>query len=528
MFSSKKKSVLEMDYKEAKQFFMKDESYCTLQLPEYFSFNGVLEKADQMLTGKSSRSQISISSIQSSEIKEANVESINCDIVINKDGKYDWRPMKIVHPVAYVDLVNTVTSRENWEKIKSRFNKFKQVDAIKCISMPLKAIDNKSNDTKEVILNWWDEFEQYSIKAALEYSYCVQTDITNCYGSIYTHSIPWALEGKETAKKNRGKSALLGNQIDTKIRNLQYGQTNGIPQGGRLFDFIAEIVLGYADKLLGKKLTHLENYQVIRFRDDYRIFSNSKEDLNTIVKQLSDILSELNMHFNIKKTKYTEDLIGSAIKPDKMYWNSQSISIFSSNKDSSGKREKDDHIVYHLGLQKHLLEIYKLAKKFPNSGSIKRAFSEYNNRLDDVDSLPEDYQQLISITASIVISNPDSIPQGIAIISHIFNLMKKSKSNDMPNNIREFIKQILEKLHTIPNTEYLEIWLQRISVTISKDFFSYNTPICEKVMDSANNIWDSSWLAKGFDESSIIDNQKLNDAGLDIPRELVDPFNYPY
>lgn len=528
MFSNRSKSILEMDNKEAKEFFMKDESYCPTQLPEYFSFKTVLEKADQMLTGKNSNSQISINSIQSNKIKEANVESVNCNIVINKDGKYDWRPIKIVHPVAYVDLVNTITSKDNWEKIKNRFNEFRQYDAIKCISMPLETINYKSNDTKEVILNWWDEFEQYSIKEALEYAYCVQTDVTNCYGSIYTHSIAWALEGKEVAKKSRGKNNLLGNQIDTKIRNLQYGQTNGIPQGGTLFDLIAEIVLGYADKLLGEKLSCFKNYQIIRYRDDYRIFSNSKEDLNAIVKQLSDILSELNMHFNIKKTKYTDDLIGSAIKPDKMYWNSRSISIFSNNKDSSGKKEKSDHTVYHLGLQKHLLEIYKLAKKFPNSGSIKRAFSQYNNRLDGVEDLPEDYQQLISITANIVILNPNSIPQGVAVISHIFSLMKKSKSDDVPNNIKEFIDQILKKLRTIPNTEYLEIWLQRISVTINKDSFNYSAPICEKVVNNTKNIWDSKWLAKGFDESSIIDNQKLNDAELDIPKEIVDPFNYPY
>ena len=27
------------------------------------------------------------------------------------------------------------------------------------------------------------------------------TDITNCYSSIYTHSLSWAIEGKEKAKK---------------------------------------------------------------------------------------------------------------------------------------------------------------------------------------------------------------------------------------------------------------------------------------------------------------------------------------
>jgi hypothetical protein len=34
---------------------------------------------------------------------------------------------------------------------------------------------------------------------------------------------------------------------------MRHGQTNGIPQGSVLMDFIAEMVLGYADTLITKK-----------------------------------------------------------------------------------------------------------------------------------------------------------------------------------------------------------------------------------------------------------------------------------
>jgi hypothetical protein len=53
-----------------------------------------------------------------------------------------------------------------------------------------------------------------------------------------------ALYGKEEAKDNRHKSS-LGNDVDKLIRSMRYGQTNGIPQGSVLMDFIAEMVLGY-------------------------------------------------------------------------------------------------------------------------------------------------------------------------------------------------------------------------------------------------------------------------------------------
>lgn len=108
------------------------------------------------------------------------------------------------------------------------------------------------------------------------------TDITNCYCAIYTHTIAWALMGKEQAKEKRNKSGLLGNIIDNYMQGMQYGQTNGIPQGSTLSDFIAEIVLAYADKLLSERLNTngISNYHIVRYRDDYRIFAIQKRIQN--------------------------------------------------------------------------------------------------------------------------------------------------------------------------------------------------------------------------------------------------------
>lgn len=110
------------------------------------------------------------------------------------------------------------------------------------------------------------------------------TDITNCYGAIYTHSIAWAFMGKDVAKAKRQNLGLLGNIVDHFMQYMQYGQTNGIPQGSVLSDFIAEIVLAYADKEVSKRLGKegITDYYIIRYRDDYRIFSNSKEDIERI------------------------------------------------------------------------------------------------------------------------------------------------------------------------------------------------------------------------------------------------------
>ena len=157
--------------------------------------------------------------------------------------------------------------------------------------------------------------EQQSILLSLEYDYVFDTDVADCYGSIYTHSIAWAVEGKKIAKENR-KNDLLGNFIDKSIQNAQNQQTNGIPQGSVLMDFIAEIILGYIDRILGTflKKQKITNYQILRYRDDYRIFVFNHNDGENILKRLSEIMMPFGFKLNASKTKGSQDVITQSIK----------------------------------------------------------------------------------------------------------------------------------------------------------------------------------------------------------------------
>ena len=69
---------------------------------------------------------------------------------------------------------------------------------------------------------------------------------------------------------------------------MQCGQTNGIPQGSVLMDFIAEILLGYIDEILTEQLNtaHIVNYKILRYRDDYRIFVNNPDEGEKILKNI--------------------------------------------------------------------------------------------------------------------------------------------------------------------------------------------------------------------------------------------------
>lgn len=508
--SSGRKSVLEMTGAEVRAFFLKSSSYANMVLPEYFDFQPVLEFAFSKISGGKLKSMINGNILKTAE-------NANYSIILNKDAGYDWREVKIVHPLLYADLVEQITEDGNWRELLDRFKLFESNPKIRCISLPVKST-GKMGDTAETILNWWEELEQTSIVNSLEYTYCIRTDITNCYGSIYTHTIDWAVRGKDAANQAAGKhdDKSFAHTLDWTVERLQCNQTNGIPQGGELFNFIAEIVLGYSDLLLSENLKDLNDvdWQVVRYRDDYRIFSNSKEVAEKIVKVLADILSGLNMHFNTKKTGLVSDIIESAIKPDKVYWNSRVPIIMPKIWDGKYRR-----VNYQLTLQKHLLEILWLSKKFPNSGSISRALTSFAKRLDQQKAIEESIMPLVSIVADIISKNPKAIAPGVGVLSKIL-----LKGQQEPSKSAEIVSKITTKLEDTPNLEYLDVWLQRLSI-LSGSELTFSGRICNAVKNLNNTIWDSSFVRANITLPPIIDEVKLQELKPEIPTEVFDVFS---
>ncbi|HAT3807038.1 TPA: RNA-directed DNA polymerase, partial [Serratia marcescens] len=316
---------------------------------------------------------------------------------LNKDGKLSWRPLQIIHPVLYVNLVNIITTPENWRKIKSRFTQFQSNNKIECLSIPV--IGEHEKDKAAQVTNWWQKVELKSIELALTFDYLYDTDITDCYGSIYTHSIAWAIETRDVAKENKKDRKLLGNAIDSAIQNMQCGQTNGIPQGTVLMDFIAEILLGYVDEILTDKLDRekIENYKILRYRDDYRIFVNNQDDGEKTLKILAETLCIYGLKLGSSKTKLHNDVIIASIKSDKLSWISEKNS--------------------HKYLLKHAFIIKKHAERHPNSGSLSIALKEFNKRVSKIKEIDISSKPIISIIMDIAFRNPKVYPVSFAILS---------------------------------------------------------------------------------------------------------------
>lgn len=131
--------------------------------------------------------------------------------------------------------------------------------------------------------------------------YEVRLDIQSFFGSIYTHSIPWAIHSKKTAKKQRG-AALCGNLLDECMRNMNDGQTNGILAGNDVSRIISEVILCALDAEIAEELGP-KSFK--RFVDDYFFFTNSSSEVERIISTVRKILSSYELELNESKVQVT-------------------------------------------------------------------------------------------------------------------------------------------------------------------------------------------------------------------------------
>lgn len=453
---SESTSILELGVNDARSFLLKSESYCNIDLPSYINFDDLLSSVNKSLKTNSLKNLC-----VDSNTKPSDLDSLNHTLLSNKDGQFSWRPLKLIHPVLYVFLVKAITEVDAWKVITKRLSTIqkKVSKKITCQSMPRRS-NGVQSDKAAQVSNWWTSIEQASLKLSLDYSAVVHADITDCYGSIYTHSISWALHSKKKAKANKSNS-LIGNLIDEVIRAMSHGQTNGIPQGSVLMDFIAEFVLAYADLKLCSLTRNIE-YKIIRYRDDYRIFAHNETDATKVLKTLSEVLSDLGLKLNSSKTVVSNNVIQSSIKADKWHFL--------------------DNFSRHVDLQKQLLYIHKTADKYPNSGTVKKQLLAFYKKLEKRASIKQDPHVLIAIVADIALKNPTTYSIVVAILSKLLQLLKK------PIEAVATINKLTKKLEAIPNTGLLDIWLQRITLAIGvDDQVNFDEAICSVIKGQDNS-----------------------------------------
>ena len=443
------KKLIDLSNEEARKHFLKGSSYFNGDMPSYISFEPILTDVAAVLNGESYAA-----------FKSANPNNfpgVNYTFLANKDGKFAWRPLELIHPAIYISLVNSICDPDNWMHIKKRFSEF-ETGAVDCCSAPVMSLDNQT-DVATQIRSWWQRVEQRSLIYSLEFSHILHTDVTDCYGSLYTHSIAWALHGLEDAKKNKGKNSLLGDRIDSHIRAGRYGQTNGISQGSVLMDFVAEIVIGYVDEQINSALGEPTDFRILRYRDDYRIFANSDDRAEEILKVISDKLRSVGMRLGVSKTLLNRNVVEGAIKPDKL----------------AGIDLQDLGDANAKTIQKQLLRLHSFGHRFPNSGALRRLVSEFHDKISKQTERRDDLEVLVAIAADIGFVSPATFPAIAGILSHLISLASTEEKARLWMKVRK-------KMARVPYNGYLEIWLQRVTQPRAVGIqFTSNEPICKIV-----------------------------------------------
>ncbi len=232
------------------------------------------------------------------------------------------RILSIPHPIAYKNQCQILI--DNWDKLQTYFQEKTKKDLHKISRIHIRKIDNSSkvfqtcyqdmddidlNDYPDLLVNHVFEMGHKNFctddypepELLIGKKYIVKADISNCFPSIYSHSIPWALVGKEKSKSSKTDKTKWYNKIDEKCRNLKEAETHGILIGPHASNIISEIVLIAVDNELVKK-----GYEYIRNIDDYTCYLKNHEDVEQFLVTLSNELRNYNLVLNHKKTEILE------------------------------------------------------------------------------------------------------------------------------------------------------------------------------------------------------------------------------
>lgn len=480
--------LIDLSPEEARRYFLKGSSYFNADIPKYISFEPILENVASILNGGE------FSGVKSSE--PSKFSNVNYRLITNKDGKLDWRALELIHPVIYVSLINVICDEQNWKILQNCMTQFKTA-AIQCYSGQIIPKEHQT-DTGTQVNNWWQRVEQSSLEYSLEYSYLLHTDVINCYGSIYTHSIVWAVHGKEEAKTNRDRN-LLGNKIDYHISSSRYGQTNGISQGSALMDFIAELVLGYVDLCSDPELKACD-VKILRYRDDYRIFAHREECAEEALKILSDNLREVGMKLSVPKTLMCRNVIEGSIKPDKL----ASLELPDNNRINGDTT------------QKQLLRLHAFGRRHPNSGALQRMLCEFNEHIIKQDKPHGNIKVNVAIVTDIAFSSPATFSRVAAILSHMISLAPIGDKAPLWEKVRK-------KMNRVPNHGYLDIWLQRV-IQGGKIDMNFTSPerICKIVNGTSSQLWESEWISCKKLKNAV-DAKKIKKGDITDSDEVMSP-----
>jgi Reverse transcriptase (RNA-dependent DNA polymerase) len=222
----------------------------------------------------------------------------------------------------------------------------------------------------------------------------VVTDLSDFYSSLYTHSVPWAIHGKATAKAQRRATALYGNKLDELLRAAQDQQTVGIPIGPDTSLIVAELVLSSVDHKLARRIANIRG---LRYMDDFELYFAHPSAAENGLAVLQEMLLDFELRLNPHKTTVEQAPIGIEHE-----W----VHVFRNFIFSPRPRPQSRDLIRYFDC------LTKYVREYPKEHIVKYALA----RLQKLPVAPENWVLYQSLLATAVTVEPGAIQTYILLL----------------------------------------------------------------------------------------------------------------
>lgn len=257
--------------------------------------------------------------------------TIPFDYSIHKYGGGKSRKLSLIHPLTQLECADFYENHDYYMLSlcgNSPFSIRHIANRAKCI---FKAEEDKSqndqqqpnqievqDDGIEKRFRSYFSYKQYDmmykffssgdyLRLEQKFSHQMTIDIASCFYNIYTHTIAWAVKGKEQAKDLIGKTT-FENCFDKLMQHSNYNETNGIVVGPEISRIFAEVILQRIDVNVLNRLKQSpyslklgRDYEVRRYVDDHFIYANSEDVLHKILEVYKEEFQVYKLYVNDSK-----------------------------------------------------------------------------------------------------------------------------------------------------------------------------------------------------------------------------------
>jgi Reverse transcriptase (RNA-dependent DNA polymerase) len=339
------------------------------------------------------------------------------------------RNFAIVHPLGQlaVSIIITQNKSQIAKMISADAASFYRVTEDKTKQLAFEGLDFQG----------WKEDKN---KLLSEYPVVLKADISRFFYTLYTHSIPWAIFGKEKAKKlyfakDKKFLAHWSNQLDKALQSCQSRETFGIPVGPDTSRIIAELLLSGITKELGFPQTSL-SLQSLRLVDDILIGYDNVDDAKRLLLEMRAKFWAYNLQLNDTKTMIVDSRTEFAEN-----WEHEFDTLQIRRKDALRQSKDINRLLdYALSLSAKTNESSAAKIAAARIGRCKPFDENFSLALDSIFRLARDYSDCIGMLSEFLINSAAKIK--------LLNLEKR---------VERGLKRLVS-FHSKRNHDYEVVW----------------------------------------------------------------------